>query len=147
LRTDPETIVRRVIELYNRLPSDPEERAASPELRELLALLSDDIKFSGFRPVDMSTTDDKREFERSWAHWLGMWKSHQGEIDELHVEGNRVLIVSRDHFVARDDLAFDVRACSLYTVEEGRIVRIEVFGEDRDAAWAAFNAAGTNPTS
>jgi hypothetical protein len=31
----------------------------------------------------------------------------------------------------------------VYTIEGEKIVRMQVFGEDRDAAWAAFNEASS----
>jgi ketosteroid isomerase-like protein len=136
--SEPEAVVRRVNELFNALPSDPQERAASESLRRLMELFDDNVEMVGDQFVFRGTRG-RRAFSGSWGEWLDSWRSHRSEIEELHTRGDRVLVLSRDHFVARDGLETEWSLGAVYEVREGKVVRLQVFSEDHDAAWAAFN--------
>jgi ketosteroid isomerase-like protein len=139
---DPAAVVRRMIDLYNALPSDAAQRAESEELRELLLLFDDGVEFVQDRTfVDLGDVSGRKPFSDVWGEWLDSWEEHRSEIERMEVGGERVLVFSRDHLRGRDGVAIDMRGTSLYTVRAGRITRMEVFGEDHDAAWGAFKAA------
>jgi ketosteroid isomerase-like protein len=140
LSTDPEAIVRRVHELFNALPTDAEERAASEELRQLLDLFHDDVEMVRDQLV-FEDSRGKEAFNAGWAEWLDAWERHSSEIEELHIRGDRVLVLSRDHFVGRDGLETDWSLSAIYDVRDGKVARLQTFSEDHDAAWAAFRAA------
>jgi ketosteroid isomerase-like protein len=141
LSTDPEAVVRRVNELFNSLPTDAKERAGSEELRQLLDLFHDDVEMVRDQLI-FEDTRGKEAFNAGWAEWLGAWQIHRSEIEELHTRGDRVLVLSRDHFVGRDGLETDWSLSAIYEIRDGKVARLQVFSEDRDAAWAAFNSAG-----
>lgn len=77
---------------------------------------------------------------RARAEWFNAWQSHRSVIEEVHTRGDRVLLLTRDHFVASDGLETDWSLSSLRDVKDGKIVRMQIFGEDRKAAWKAFEA-------
>ena len=137
----PEAVVRRVHELYNALPTDAKERAGSEQLRELLDLFHDDVEMVREHLI-FEGSRGKQAFSSDWGEWLDAWESHRNEIEELHTRGDRVLVLTRDHFVGRDGLETDWSLSAIYEVKDGKVARLQVFSEDRDAAWAAFQSAG-----
>jgi hypothetical protein len=107
MSSDPEAVVRQVVELYNALPSDPSERAEGDALRELLSLFDEEVEFIQLRDT----------------------------------RGDTVLVFSRDRLVGRGGVEVEQRGSSIYTVEDGMVVRMQAFGEDHDAARRAFEEA------
>ena len=87
---------------------------------------------------DLRNVQGREAFRESWADWLNTWRSQRSEIEEIHERGDRVLVFSRDRFEAREGLGIDWRGSSVFTIRNGKIVRMEAFGEDHDAARAAF---------
>jgi ketosteroid isomerase-like protein len=139
MTSDPEAVVRRLFELFNALPADPGERAQSEALRELLALFDPQVEFRQLRDQpDLRSLQGRDAFSESWGEWLNAWQSHRSEIGELHVRGDRVLVFSRDRLVGREAMQVDTRGSIIFTVEDGKIIRMQTFGEDHDAAWQAF---------
>ena len=141
MSSDPEAVVRRMVELFNRLPDDDEERQASPIPGELARLFGEEIEF--VQPPsqpDGGVFRGRAAFRDAWDEWLTLWQSHRSELADVHVRGNRVLAFSNDHFVARGGMELAWRGSAIYTVKAGLIVGFEAFGEDHDAAWAAFEA-------
>ena len=141
--SDEVALVRRVNVLFNGLPEDPEDRRASPEVRELLALFAEDVVFHSHEQIDAQGTVGRRSFSEGWEKWFEMWKSQRSEIKEIEQRGNRVLLHSREHFVGRDDLEVEWDASSVYTVENGVVTILDVYGTDHEAARSAFEAGTT----
>jgi ketosteroid isomerase-like protein len=140
MESDNVRLVRRLWDLFNRLPADPDERAKSPELVELLNLFDPEIEFVQRGPqADADRFEGRRAFSDIWADWLGTWSVHRSAIAEIREQGDRLLVMSHEHFVARDDLAVETEGSSIVTVARDRITRLETFAGDRAAAIDAFD--------
>jgi ketosteroid isomerase-like protein len=71
------------------------------------------------------------EFEEAWAE-------HHSEPEEFRViDDERVLLLTTEHFRGRDGIAIDQPCGTVFTVRNGKIVRMQAFWERANALAAA----------
>ena len=132
-------IARRVWDLFNRLPADPDERQASAELSELLALFDPEVEFVQRGPqLDIGEFAGRTELTGIWADWLTTWSGHSSEIEEIRERGDKVLVLSRERFTGREGVSGETEGASILTIADGRITRLETYLGARAAALDAF---------
>ena len=66
------------------------------------------------------------------------WEEHRSEPEEIRViDGERVLMLSIEHFRGRDGIEISQPCGSIYTLRAGKIVRLQSFWERDNALKAA----------
>ena len=135
---EPAAVVRLLVERFNALPSDPEARRGSPEVRELLGMFDEEVSFRSREQLDAPGGTGRSQFSAGWEEWLSLWKSQRSEIVNLESHGDRVLLHTRERFVGRDGVEVEWDASSVYVVAGGKVVSMDVHGTDHDGARAAF---------
>lgn len=131
-------LVRRVYELFNALDPDPDVRRGSDEARALLALFDPQVEF--IQPpgaLDSEVHQGRGKFDQSWDEWLTVWSRQRARIDEIVESGNDVLALGVNSFTGRDGIEVEVTGGSIFTIADGRIVRMRAFF-DPDEARRAF---------
>jgi ketosteroid isomerase-like protein len=67
------------------------------------------------------------------------WKEHRSDAEEIReLDDGRVLLLSIEHFRGRDGIVVDQPCGTIFTLTDGRIVRMQSFWERKNA----FEAAG-----
>ena len=135
--------VKRVFELFNRLPMDPAARRASPETEELLDLFDNDVEFAqpALQPEGAQFFKGREELRGSWDRWFEMWEYHRSTPEEIVEQENRVLALSRDHFRGREGVELEQDGGAIFTFGGAKIVRFEAFFK-HDAARREFERLG-----
>jgi SnoaL-like domain len=106
MSADPEAVVRRLVELFNSLPENPEQRARSETLRQLLDHFAESVEFIQLRAQpDLRDVRGREDFSAAWAEWLNAWESQRSEIEEIHTRDNRVLVFSSAAWAAFNEAA------------------------------------------
>jgi hypothetical protein len=76
-------------------------------------------------------------FRRMWLDWLEPWATYSVGVDELIDAGDRVVALIRDRARRHDvDAEIEIRAGSVWTIGNGRVVKVE-FCTREDALEAA----------
>jgi ketosteroid isomerase-like protein len=66
------------------------------------------------------------------------WEEHRSEPEEIRIiDGERVLVLSIEHFRGRDGLEISQPCGSIFTLRDGKIVRLQSFWERETALEAA----------
>lgn len=139
IESEPVRVVRRLWDLFNRLPTDPDERQSSSELSELLALFDPEVEFLQRGPqLDAGEFAGRDAMRNIWADWLTTWTTHGSRIEEIRERGDKVLVLSRERFTGRDQLAGETEGASILTIQGGRITRFETYLGARSIALEAF---------
>ena len=127
-------LVRRVYELFNELDPDPEARRGSDAMRELMALFHEDLAYvqMGGLP-DADSFGGRRSFAEIWDEWLSVWREHRSTIEDVRTKGDRVLVLSHERLRPREGMEFENRGGGIFTLREGRIVRLEAFMDQQSA--------------
>jgi SnoaL-like domain len=69
-----------------------------------------------------------------WTDWLSPWRSYRTSVDKVLEVGEKVVVWVHDWGVGPDsDVEIAIRPASVWTVQEGRVVRVE-FHTSRDSA-------------
>jgi ketosteroid isomerase-like protein len=133
----------RFYELFNALPADPGERRNSPAVRELLELCHPDLQFTQpqNQPEGERAFQGEEEFRRAWDDWFSLWELHRSQPELIVERDDRVLVLSREHLVARDGVELDHRGGAILTFRGDRIARIDAF-VDQETARRAFEREG-----
>ena len=72
------------------------------------------------------------------SEWMGSFDDYQIEIEDIVDAGERVVVIQRERAVHRHSATpIDRRTASVYTIENGRAVRIDHYLEPREALEAA----------
>jgi ketosteroid isomerase-like protein len=125
-------VVERVFELFNQLPTDPQERTGSAAETELMELFDPNVEFT--QPsvqVDAQTYIGRDALLASWDDWLTTWQEHRSEPEEVVERGDRVLVLSHDRLRARDGLEVDNHGASIFTFRDNKVTRFDAyFGHD-----------------
>jgi ketosteroid isomerase-like protein len=88
-------------------------------------------------------------FRRMWLDWLQPWATYRSEAKELIDAGDRVVVLVRDHARRHDtDVEVELISGSVWTVRDGRVVRVE-FCSDRSETLevAGLSAQDAHPDS
>ena len=125
-------LVRRVYELFNRLPADPDERRGSAEARDLMALFAEDVEFEQVGGVpDADSFGGRRSLEAAWDEWLSIWREHRTTLESIRERGDRVLALSHEHFHPREGMEIENHGAAIFTVRDGRVVRLEGYADQQ----------------
>jgi len=66
------------------------------------------------------------------------WEEHRSELEVVRaLDDERVLVLSIEHFRGRDEIEIDQPAGSIFTLRDGKIVRLQAFWERATALEAA----------
>ena len=131
-------LVRRLYELFNALDPDPDVRRASEETRALLALFDPEVEF--IQPpgvIDSKVHQGREAFSGSWEEWLSVWGQQRARIDEAYERGDDVFVLGVNTFTGRDGIEVQANGGAIYTISDGRIVRMRAFF-NADEARRAF---------
>jgi ketosteroid isomerase-like protein len=131
-------LVRRVYELFNALDPDPDVRRGSEGAQELMALFDPQVEF--IQPpgaLDSKTHEGSQAFNESWDEWLTVWSRQRARIDEIEERDSDVLVLGVNNFTGREGIEVQVNGGSIFTIVDGRIVRMQAFF-DVDEARRAF---------
>jgi ketosteroid isomerase-like protein len=119
-----EELVRRAMTAY----MDDDEAT----VRELVA---PDVVMSG-RP-DQPDVREHRGYDgmvRASAEWLEAWDEHAMEAGRVRHAGNAVLVAVRETGRGRiSGVTLETESTFVFTLSEGRIVRIQIFGSESEA--------------
>lgn len=75
---------------------------------------------------------------RTFRQFEEAWEEHRSEPEEIRiVDDERVLVLSIEHFRGRDGIEISQPCGSLFTVRDGKIVRLRSFWERENALRAA----------
>jgi hypothetical protein len=76
-----------------------------------------------------------------WTEWLSPWVSYHTTIEDVVGSGEMVMVLVHDRAVSRHDgVKVELRGASIWTMQAGRIARVE-FHTHREGARAAFEGA------
>jgi hypothetical protein len=99
-----------------------------PELESVAAWRGEGVTYAGI--------DGFREL---WLDWLEPWVTYHVQVEEIIEAGNRVVVLIRDRGRRHDtDAEVELISGSVWTVRDGRIARVEFYG-NRDEL---FDATG-----
>jgi hypothetical protein len=102
----PEAVVCRLVELFNSLAENPEQRARSETLGQMLDHFAESVEFIQLRAQpDLRDVRGREDFSAAWAEWLNAWESQRSEIEEIHTRDNRVLVFSSAAWAAFNEAA------------------------------------------
>jgi ketosteroid isomerase-like protein len=92
-------------------------------------------EFPGLRGVSRDTPE---EGSRRLREWLSQWKDWRCEAEEFIATGDFVVVLARYTGHGKEsDVAVDSRGAHLWTMRDGKAVRLEVFSSRSKALEAA----------
>jgi ketosteroid isomerase-like protein len=119
-------IVRRLIEAYNRPGSEAE---AALSLFDEAAVFEEPPEQPGAR-----IARGRAEIGRVVGRFDGVWEEHRAEVVEIRaVDADRVLLLSTDHFRGRDGIEVTKDSGTVFTLRDGKVVRMQSFWERENA--------------
>jgi SnoaL-like domain len=81
-------------------------------------------------------------FRRMWLDWLEPWETYHAQVEAMHEEDDRVIVLIRDRGRhAGSDAEVELLAGSVWTVRAGRIKRVELYANREEL----FEASGFSP--
>jgi ketosteroid isomerase-like protein len=127
-------IVRRAYEGFTARGGDFDPAMFHPEF------VWDMSKFGGWVEGDVyEGLDGARRF---MADWREAWDDWRLEVEDIQAAGDRVLVVCNQHGRSRTSgLVVDMRLAQLWTLRDGKQVRMEAYG-DVDEAIAELRREG-----
>jgi ketosteroid isomerase-like protein len=139
--------VKRIVDLYNRLPSDTESRASSPELAKLVSFFDPAMEFRLDPQVvgvkgGGENVSGRRSFRASYEDWILAWEGHRSQIVEIVERHPRVLLLVRDRYQARDGVEVESEGATIFTFKDEKIARVDAFA-DHERARRKFEAGGS----
>ena len=122
-------IVRRAVEAFNRVG------LAEAALR----FFGPDAVFEEPPEQPSPTVAEGRDAAvRTFRQFDEAWEEHRSDPEEVRViDDERVLVLSIEHFRGRDGLEISQPCGSIYTLRDGKIVRLQSFWERETALKAA----------
>ena len=62
------------------------------------------------------------------------WESHRSDVEEIQlIDPDRVLLLSVDHFRGRDGIEIEQPSATIFTLRNGKVVRMQSFWERASA--------------
>jgi hypothetical protein len=96
--------------------------------------------FPGAQPTSYAGLDGMRT---GWLDWLAPWASYRTEIERLIDLGERVVTVVRDYARRQPGAPeVDFLGATIWTVRDGRVVRVDFYAGGRAEALASVGLAG-----
>jgi ketosteroid isomerase-like protein len=124
-------LVRRLYELANLRDVDATRELIAPEL---------EMRTAGLFPDVDTAYHGREEFMRFLLDFAGIWVDLSLEPDKYFDLGRRVLVLAHFHATGRDGLEVERSFAHLWTLRDGRAVRLEAYADEH----AAFKAAGVS---
>jgi ketosteroid isomerase-like protein len=134
--------VKRVLDLFNQLPSEQDARREHPALVELLALMDPAVHFVapvGQPDASWDGRAGREAMVEGWDDWFSAWEEQRTQLLEITERGPRVLALTMDRFRGRDGIEIEMKGGTIYTFRGDTIVRIQAFFE-HEAAQREFDA-------
>ena len=123
---DNEAIVRRMIEAFN-------EGGFSADIS--LAFFDPDAVFE--EPPEQPAPRIARgrdEVREVFNQFDETWESHRSDVEEIQlIDPDRVLLLSVDHFRGRDGIEIEQPSATIFTLRNGKVVRMQSFWERASA--------------
>jgi ketosteroid isomerase-like protein len=123
-------IVRRLVEAFNSggLGSD-----ATLSFFDAAAVFEEPPEQPG-----PGVAHGREAVSRMFTQFDEAWETHQSHPDEIRViDDERVLLLSVEHFRGRDGIEIDQPSGTIFTLRDGKIVRMQAFWERASALEAA----------
>jgi ketosteroid isomerase-like protein len=120
-------IVRRMVEAFN----DPSTAS--------LDFFDADVVFEEPPEQPAPRVARGREaFLEMFTQFEKTWENHRSNPEEIRViDDDRVLMLSIEHFRGRDGIEVDQPCGTIYTLRDGKVVRMQSFWERKNALEAA----------
>ena len=115
------------------------DEAVVQRLREAAAYFDPNVEIFGGSATGIAVTAHGIEgLIEAWREWLEPWEAYWTEVEDfIDVGEQRVVVLVRDHGRLRESEAeVENIGGSVWTIEDGRVVRVE-FHADRDEALEA----------
>ena len=122
-------IIRKAVEAFN---ADGAEAAGR-------RFFADDVEFHD--PPDSPSprvARGREEVRSQFNSFNDAWEKHRTEVREIRAVGtDKVLLVSVEHFVGRDDIEVEAPSASVFTLRNGKVIRWETFWNEQQGLEAA----------
>jgi ketosteroid isomerase-like protein len=126
--------IKRLFELFNRLPADPELRAESPEIHEMLDLFDPEAEWVPPPTAPgMTRSHGREELRKFWLDWLSDWQEHRFDADEITERDDRVLALLRNRLRGRDGIEFEASVGVIFDFRGEKILRGAVYLDEEGA--------------
>jgi len=81
-------------------------------------------------------------FRRMWLDWLEPWETYHAQVEAIHEEDDRVIVLIRDRGRhPGSDAEVELLAGSVWTVRAGKVTRVELYANREEL----FEASGFSP--
>ena len=122
-------VITRLVEAFN--VEGPEAAGRT--------FFADDVEFHDPPDAPSPRVARGREEVRSqFNSFNDAWETHRSEPREIRAAGpDRVLLVSVEHFVGRDDIEVEAPSASVFTLRNGKVIRWETFWNEQQGLEAA----------
>jgi ketosteroid isomerase-like protein len=85
-----------------------------------------------------TVAEGREAVSRAFVKFDEAWKEHRSEPEEIRViDDERVLLLGVDHFRGRDDIEIAQPSGTLFTLRDGKVIRMQAFWERTNALEAA----------
>ena len=112
--------------------------AAVPDWRKVSALLHPDARFDQTRIPDGGVYEGREACGRFFERWFGSWVEIRLTPERLIEDGDRVLaLMTIEGRGKGSGVPVVIRSADLFTIRDGKIVRLELFGSPAEALEAA----------
>jgi ketosteroid isomerase-like protein len=123
-------IIRRLVETYNEGGFGS---AATLDFFDVAAVFEEPPEQPG-----PTVAEGRDAVARTFARFDEAWEEHRSEPEEIRViDAERVLLLSVDHFRGRDGIEITQPSGTIFTLLDGKVVRMQAFWERRSALEAA----------
>jgi len=81
-------------------------------------------------------------FRHMWLDWLEPWETYHAQVEAIHEEDDRVIVLIRDRGRhPGSDAEVELLAGSVWTVRAGKVTRVELYANREEL----FEASGFSP--
>jgi ketosteroid isomerase-like protein len=95
--------------------------------------LAEDVEIHDHDVPDASAYSGRAGFARWMENWAGAWEDYRMETEEFIDAGDRVVVVIQMTATARGGMKLDRSDALVYTLREGKIVRLDYFNNKPEA--------------
>jgi ketosteroid isomerase-like protein len=121
-------LVRRAIAAYNELDFDAMKALNHPDV---------ELDWSASRGLEARTYEGVEEVMRFYQSFLGAFEDVKIEADRFIESGDSVIVPNTAQIQGRDGILTTARSAFVFTVRGGRVARIRLYQEVREALEAA----------
>lgn len=134
--------IKRLYDLFNRLPTDDELLAASTEVEQALDLFDPELEWVP-PPIapGMAPSYGREELRQFWLDWFSNWQEHRSDPEQIIEKGDRVLVLHLNRLRGCDGIEFETRGGAIFSFRQDKIVRGAVY-MDQESARREFEVGG-----